>query len=349
MKHMPLIFVSSLSFLLTGCFESTKTKTVNNSSSNSYCTQYPTAWGCPGYNGGTTTGGTSGVSTSCSNPTIYDKTCATYCTIYPYPQGTGCLSNGTNCNINPTATGCNTTTTPPGINPFPRYYSGYVDKNWSILYPYSPSISCTDATTPSGISYTPYETRKGTITLKGQEHYDLYSGQLFFDTTSELLRTKTGAKNFFWGDSILKIRFKSNLQPESANSTAICPNRKMGYSSIKGYGKIKFDLYIVGVNGSNETTIYHSSPVVSVNSCTTAINLSSYLASYPDGIYLKIRNVKGNQNWLPGTNTEAYYYDMFGYISPNNPYVSATWKDIRNMECWSLDIEVASDGTKTFN
>jgi hypothetical protein len=94
-----------------------------------------------------------------------------------------------------------TTGSYPGTNPYPNYYSGYVDKNWMVHYPYVPSISCTDATTPSGIDYTPHETRKGTITLKGQVNYDPASGQQFFDTTSDLLQTTTKAKQFFWADS----------------------------------------------------------------------------------------------------------------------------------------------------
>lgn len=316
MKHMPLFFVFALSLIAVGCQETSK-KTVNNntSSSNNFCTLYPNGLGCPGATtSGTTTSGTTGSTTGGT---------------------TGTTTSGT--------TGGTTT------NPWPFYYSGYVDKNWTSQYPYSPAESCAAATAPSGISYTPYETRKGTITLKGQEDYSLYSGQPFFTTTSELLRTKTGASNFFWGDSILKIRFKANKQPESANTTSVCPNRYMGYSSIKGYGKIKFDLYVVGIRGNTESEFYYSSPELSVGTCSTAINLSDYVAAYPDGIYIRIKNVKGNQNWWPGTNAEAATYDNYGYVSPQNPYVANSWKAIRNMECWSIDIEAASDGTKTFN
>ena len=326
MKHMPLLFIFTMFILAVGCQESTKSSNSSNNGSNNsyYCIQYPSAPECTGSTTGTT-GGTTGTY---------------YCDLYP--TSSVCTGSGT--------TGTTGSTTGGTSNPYPFYYSGYVDKNWGILYPYVPSVSCATATTPSGISYTPYETRKGTITLKGQVDYDPSSGQAYFDTTSSLLQSVTKAREFFWGDSTLKVRFKSNIQPSSANTSTVCPGRVTGQSSIKGYGKIKFDLYLVGrkANGS-ETTISLGTKEVGVNTCTSAIDLSSYAAEYPNGIYLKVKNVYGNQNWLPGTYQESWYYDSYGYVSPQNPYVASAWKLIRNAECWSLDIEVAADGTKTFN
>lgn len=340
MKQMPLIFILSLLLSLMSCTqESSKNSNSSYNPYNNNCagTNYY-AYGCPGYNGnttGTTTGGTTGNNCFYGNNYYYQQGCPGYCQMYPTHSSCAATTGGT--------TGTST-------NPYPYYYSAYVDKNWQVLYPYVPSISCTDAVAPTGVSYTPYETRKGTITLKGQVDYDPNSGQSFFDTTSELLQTVDGARNFFWGDSTLKVRFKANVQPTSANTTAVCPGRAMGQSSIKGYGKIKFDLYLIGrkANGT-VSTVSLGTKTISVNSCTSAIDLSTYASQYPNGIYLKIANVYGNQNWLPGTYNESQAYDTYGYVTPQNPYVENTWKLIRNAECWTLDIEVAADGTKTFN
>lgn len=309
MKHIILIFVFSLLFLI-GCQQKSK-KNNTSVTQNTYCVQNPYAPGCN--------------------------------TVVQPPSGTTCSQN-------PYGQGCGGSIPPSGGNPHPHYYSGYVDKNWSVQYPYVPSINCTDAKAPAGIDYTPYETRKGSITLKGQVNYDPTSGQSFFDTTSQLLQSKSGAQNFFWADTNLKLRFKANLQPESANTTTVCPERVTGKSSIKGYGKISFDLTLVGTRANGETvTVPLGNKQVTVNSCTSAIDLSTYALQFPAGIYLKVSNVKGNQGWSPWTGPEAQAYDMYGFIYPQNPYVDGTWKLIRNAECWSLDLEVAADGTKTFN
>lgn len=351
MKHISLLFIFSLMILVVGCQESSSKK--KSSSSSNYCYQYPYAPECTGsttgYTTGSTTSGTTGGTTgtpSCTSAQDYWNTpgCPGFC--YYNASHSSCNGGGT--------TGG--TTGGSGTNPFPRYNSMYADKNWEVLYPYVPSLSCSSSYAPSGISYTPYETRQGTITLKGQVNYDPASGQAFFDTTSELLQTVNSARNFFWGDSTLKIRFKSNVQPKSANTSAVCPGRATGMSSIKGYGRIRFDLYLVGRRADNSTsTVSLGKKTVNVNSCTPAIDLSNYAAQFPNGIYLKVQNVEGNQNWLPGganywdSYQQAQIYDTYGYVYPQNPYVGETWKAIRNAECWSLDIEVAADGTKTFN
>jgi hypothetical protein len=57
---------------------------------------------------------------------------------------------------------------------------------------------------------------------------------------------------------------------------------------------------------------------------------------YPNGMYLKISNVlenKGCSDW----NWQG------GFSNCNN------WVPVRSSECWTMDIEVAADGTKTFD
>lgn len=345
MKHTIFIFIASLLFLI-GCQETSVKKNANN-----ICATNPYAPGCyasnPGSTVGTAVNGANPGMNSCyTNPQAFwgMQGCPGFC--QNYPGHASCYGNSTGTTVG----GTNGGSYPGGVNPFPNYYSGYVDKNWMVHYPYAPSISCNEAVTPSGIDYTPHDTRKGSITLKGQVNYDPASGQQFFDTTSDLLQTATKAKQFFWADSTLKVRFKANLQPESRNTTAVCPGRVSGMSTLKGYGKIKFDLHLVGTRANGTTsTVSLGNKEVKVNSCTAALDLSSYAAQFPNGIYLKVSNVYGNQYWMANNNSQQQIYDTYGYITPQNPHVEGTWALIRNAECWSLDIEVAADGTKTFN
>lgn len=340
MKKTAFIFTSSLFFLLVGCQETTRT---NNSCTPGYnCNgyqqggYYPGGYNQGGYVTGTTTGGTTGTVTGTTTGGTTGN--PYYCAYYPYlPE----------CQTGNTAGG---TTGGTGTNPWPNYGSTYVDKNWSIQYPYVPSLSCSEATSPSGIDYTPYETRKATVTLSGANGYNPASGQQFFSTTSLALRTKEGAKQFFWGDSILRVRFKANVQPDYRNTNNVCPNRAGSQSTLKGYGKLRFNVIIVGVKGTRETEIESRTIEAKINSCSTAISLSNYLEAY-DSLYLKIENVQSNQNWWADNRFQPnsqQLYDQYGFIYPENKYVDNTWGKVRDAECWSLDIEVASDGTKTF-
>ena len=339
MKTIPVLQILALmTFILMGCTqESTKIK--NSSSSNplvcvgaDYYKQ-----GCPGYgqNGG-----------ACTNPTVNDKTCSNYCTVHP--TGSGCLANGTNCNIYPSAPGCNGSGT--GNNPHPYYGSMYVEKNWMVKYPYVPSVSCSDPFTPSGITYTPYDTRKGTITLAGKSNYNPASGQTYTDTTSELLRSVQGAQDFFWGDSTLKVRFKANLQPESRNTTDVCAGRTPNQSWMKGYSRIRFTLTLVGTNINGTIRINLGQKTIDINKCTPAMDLSNYAKQFPMGLYFEVSNVEGNQNWSPSVSPwyEQQDYDTWGFY-PNRSYNGNSYMRIRDADCWSLDVEVAADGTKTFN
>lgn len=333
MKKTAFIFISSLFFLLlTGCQESTKSN--SNQYQNNYCYYNPQYCNQGGVNAGTVTGtATSGTTTAGGTTGTNPWTC------YYYPYLPECQNGGT-------TTGGTTGT---GTNPYPNYYSAYVPKNWSVQYPHVPSLDCTAATDPVGIDYTPYDTRQGTITLGGARSYSPGSGT-FFATTSLPLRTKAETKKFLWGDSILKVRFKANIQPDYTNTTNVCPDRATGQSTLKGYGKLRFNFILVGVKGNVETDIFSRTIEAKVNSCSEAISLSSYLEAY-DSLYFRIENVQGNQNWWADNrfypNSEQIY-DQYGFITPQNSYVENTWRKVRDAECWSLDIEVASDGTKIF-
>ena len=339
--------------------------------------------GCPGY-GGTTGGGNTGICFQGQN----------------YTQMPGCPGY---CQQNPTNPACTNggPTGGTGTNPYPNYSSSFIEKNWQVKYPYVPSLQCSEPFVPSGIDYTPYETRKGTVTVIGagfgpipgtnptqyknpadpKAWYDpnTYTALPSGDGTSERLRTLSGAKEFFWTDSTLKVRFKANLQPDSSQSNPICYGREP-QAWIKGYTRLKFQVHLVGTKADGTTNEeYLGEFTIDINKCTPAINLANfnginYPSKYPNGIYLKIKNVRGNQNWSPSKQPflgygyyngqyQALYgeeiaWDQWGFypkagdpVGNGNPYYDGNsyMQAIRSNDCWSIDIEVAADGTKTFD
>lgn len=371
MKHMSLIFIFALMTFVTACQES-KTKSSSSSSSQlncttnpgqygcpSYCTYYPTGFGCSGSTTGSTNGGTTGTA-DCSTAAGYfqNQSCAGYAQ---------CMSNprvSTYCSNYPGST----------TNPYPNYASAYADKNWQVKYPYVPSIqNCPAPTTPSGISYTPYETRKGTVTVVGKgfnpvknadpiSWYDPRTyNTIADDRTSSMLRNVSDALKFFYSDAKMRVRIKANLQPDSSQANPLCYGRVSSQSWIKGYSKMKLDLYLVGVTTDDSGNVQsYSTPellvgdmTIGVNYCSSVLDLSNfngvnYLSKYPDGFFLMIKNVRGNQNWSPGTQAEQQAFDTYGFY-PNSYYDGNSYMPaIRGNDCWSVDIEVAADGTKTF-
>lgn len=358
-----LVMMVFFTLILTGCQEKTVRK--KTSSSNpyqncsgqaywttpgcaGYCQHNPTSYGCGGNNGttgttagGTTSGSTTGGTTSgttggttggatggttgnCVAPVT--STCANYCQVYP--GALGCLANGTNCNITPTATGC------PG-------HSTTVNSNWGVQYPGGvPQGSCSDPYTPEGLT-SPYSTRKGTITLAG-----LTSGSITYApfapdapnllNTSPMLKSVGQSKLFFMADSILKVRFKVKQQPAAAQTDTMCYGRNTPASTIPGYTKLQYYVKIYGVSASNAVTYLGSEGpfTTGVNSCSAAIDLSSYKEQSPSGVVVSIDQVKANQGCSPWTS---------GFNNCNS------FKNVRSFDCWQMEFEVAADGTKTFD
>lgn len=327
MKFMPLIFVFSLMFL-TACQESSSKKS-SSSSSNAYCApgtaayyQYP----CPGYLGGTTSGTTTGGTTGTNcYATQYNYYCVSGCPGYS-PANTMC---GTTTG---TTTGGSTPT-----NTCPTCPTSSLG-GWTGKYPAGvPTGNCSAAYAPTGISYTPYETRKATITALGKTNYNPATG-MNYSYTSSILQTVNTAKTLFATDSVLKVRFKVREQPSFSTN------------AIAGYTKLQFTVQLVGLNANGvainpNTPDYVGSYEYGVNSCTPAVDLSSYASQYPGGFYLIISEVKGNQGFIPDQSTGFPYneYELRGFQNVNS------FVYIRSVDYWSIDIEVAADGTKTFN
>ena len=139
-------------------------------------------------------------------------------------------------------------------------------------------------------------------------------------------------------DSVAKVRFKVKPQPEAAQTTDTCYGRNMPASSIAGYTKLQFNVTLRGVRADDSTGEEPlGTQTVGVNSCSPAIDLSSYVSQYPKGIYLVISNVKGNQGTWPSD------YHTNGFKNSN------TYMNVRTFDCWTMDLEVSADGTKTFD
>ena len=280
--------------------------------------------GCPGfcaYNPmhtsclGTTTGGSSGTP-NCTAPIA--KTCSNYCTTYP--GALGCLPNGTNCWVNTTSPGCPGSSTP--LNPV-----------WGTHYPGGEPVgSC------SGVSGSGSSTRKATVIAASTYGYNPLTSASNLNTSSMLMSVAT-AKTFFMTDASLKLRVKVKPQQELTGTSAptYCYGRARGGARIPGYTKLKYTVNVYGVSNSNAMSFLGSagSFETGVNSCTPAIDLSYWKEVSPTGVVIAIENVQANQ----GCWASAY-----------NGYTGCTsFVNVRSFDCWGLDLEVAADGTQTFN
>jgi len=177
------------------------------------------------------------------------------------------------------------------------------------------------------------------MSIAGQTFYspNSYLAPNYLNTSS-ILKSVNAARTLFETDSLLKVRFKARPQPVNTASNPYCyiENYKNAFS-IAGYTKLQFTVNLVGKKGSTEYTEPVGSYTVGVNSCTPAIDLSSYASRYPDGIYLTVSSVLSNQAYYPND------YDYNGFTNSSN------FGNVRSMDCWVLDVEVAADGTKTFD
>jgi hypothetical protein len=339
-----LLMLAFLVFTLTACQEKTTTKKSSSSNTNAvsctgqsywttpgctgYCQYNPNGYGCGGSVGGTV-GGTVGTTTSGSTTsgtttsgTVTGGTTGTVANCSLYPFSFACY-----CQTNPMATGCPSGVT--AVNPY-----------WGMMYPPTDippdntSSSCTTSS-PSGVSV--YDTRKATVTVIGGAWYNPASGASTLYNTSSTLKSVASAKQFFITDSVLKVRFKPKPQPHSAQTTDTCYGRTPNQSYIAGYYKLKFNVTLVGTRANNTTGEEPLGIITSdINTCTSAIDLSPYVDVYPNGIYLRITDVQSNQGTWPSD------YLTNGFKN------GSAWKAVRTSDCWTMDIEVSADGTKTF-
>lgn len=279
--------------------------------------------GCPGfcaYNPmnpsclGTTTGGSNGTP-NCKAPIA--KTCSNYCTTYP--NSMGCLPDGTNCWVNKTAAGCPGSSTP-------------LYPNWNKHYPAGEPVGyCSPLITGSGSA----PVRQATIINNSVGYNPLTAGNNL--NTSSMLMSVATARTFFMTDAALKLRVKVKPQQEltATNAPTYCYGRARGGARIAGYTKLKYTINAYGVSNSNAMTFLRKvgDYETGVNSCTPAIDLSFFKEVSPTGVVIAIEDVQANQNCTS--------YDNFTYCNSFRP--------IRSFDCWGVDLEVAADGTQTFN
>lgn len=367
MNQKFFLLVLMFTLFLTGCQQKTsssKSSSSNNSTSCTgqaywttpgcagYCQYYPASTLCGGSGGttGTTSGGTTGTSSGgttgiCAQNPGAAYCSSTYCAVTPKPYG--CLSNGTNCYLTPTAAGCGGSSTTVAQNPY-----------WGMWYPPSntePVGSCSSTYIPTGLTGA-VETRKGTITLrgKGRNSTDPVTDYSPFDVeassyqnTSSMLMSVAQAKMFFLTDSVLKLRVKVKPEPNATGSygtSGVCYGRNTG-AYLPGYTKLQYTVKVYGTSSSNAVTYLGTVGTyqTSVNNCSPAIDLSDYKEQSPTGLIVVIDNVMENKNCTKPAGASDSFWNQYGWSSCN------TYNKVRSMECWSMDFEVAADGTKTFD
>lgn len=216
------------------------------------------------------------------------------------------------------------------------------DPSWGDMYPGLSKnlLEQNNCSASYAIESSLYETRKVTVTASGEFSYDptLPSIQSFTNTSIHL-KSLERVQELLTTDALLKIRFKVKPEPESTGTTnEVCFGRNSG-SPSKGYTKVSFDVAVYGIKpfGETEEIATHSYSKVQINNCTPALNLKDYKQMYPNGIYFVIRNVRSNTLFHPDDYLKNGFYSSDSMIR------------VQGTKCWSMDIEVAADGTKTFN
>ncbi len=212
-----------------------------------------------------------------------------------------------------------------------------VNPNWGVHYPGGiPTGSCSAPYLENGVT-SAYDTRKATVTAAGGFGYDpSLSVTAQYLNTSSILKDVTRAKTFFSTDANLKVRIKVNPQPDAKKTNDFCYLRAENLASMPGYTKLQFNVQAVGyrTNGSTDVEplgVY----TVGVNSCSPAIDLSPLKSMYPGGVYIILTSVQSNQDSWWDSNT--------GFTNKD------TFKIVPSQNCWSVELEVATDTTKTFN
>ena len=201
------------------------------------------------------------------------------------------------------------------------------DADWGNPYP-----GGTPTGGPCELSGEGFDTRKANLTSSGIYNYYNPANSVTqnYTGTDAILKTVSQVKILYQTDALLKVRFKALPEPQSAGSGGtLCYGRVSGSTSL-GYTKMKIWPTVIGVNDNNTTSSYYPYPAgleINVNNCSPAIDLSSYKSMHPNGVYVIIDSVSVNT----GAGTE---YSNYG---------------VPHTKCWSLQFEVAADGTKTFN
>jgi hypothetical protein len=328
-KHYQLFLLAILLVLVASCQEKKTSRSTSSSTNTLNCSgnNFFTLPGCTGFCQHNPT------SPACStNPNVALPPGTTPTPTPPSPGGTtSCLINPYSyqcyCATYPQATGC-----PSGV--------GAINANWGVMYPptgSAPDNSQSSCSTqnPSGVDQA-YDVRKATVTVTGGQWYNPTNASELLNTSSTL-KSVSSAISFFQTDSMLKVRFKVKPQPHAANTSDTCHGRTRSQSYIAGYYKLKFNLKLVGKRSDNTIGEEFLGIIEgNVNSCTSGIDLSNYTGMYPNGIYLVISDVQSNQGSWPNN------YSTYGFRDSN------TWSTVRSSDCWTMDIEVAADGTKTF-
>jgi hypothetical protein len=217
-------------------------------------------------------------------------------------------------------------------------YTGMPDSNnnWASRYnttgkpTASSTINCSAAVNqPNGLNYAP---RKGTVHMAFRSHYrpDLAGFPSYANSTSYFLTSVNTARDFLDSDAHLKVRFMPRPQRVPSAGDPWCYGRKLNSGSGTAYGYTELT-YTVGVYGIQNGTLV--GPVktdyltTAIQTCSPAIDYSGQAQQFPEGIVLTIFDVYSNQG------CGSYPCSALSQTSTT---------------CWGMDVEVATDATKTF-
>lgn len=294
-------------------------------------------WGCSESTSTSKKDGSSQDQFNTCNGNAYFTTppCPGYC--QNNPTASGCSGTTTGSTTSGTTSGSTTGSTSGGSGG--GNYSGIPDSNneWGSLYNSSGKPNASTAANcsapvnqPGGTNYSP---RKGSIHMAFGKNYrpDLPGLSNYSTNISYFLTTVDSAKGFLDSDGSLKVRFMPRPQRVPAAGKEWCYGRRTGSGSGAAYGYTEL-IYSVGVYGIQNGTLV--GPIqthyltTAIQSCSPAINFTGLNQSYPEGIVISVYDVQSNQG--------CGSHPCSGNLS------AAT------TTCWGMDIEVATDSTKTF-
>ncbi len=202
--------------------------------------------------------------------------------------------------------------TPPQTNPWAEKYPlGVPDKNCSPSY-------------GDG-----FDTLKATVSIQGGTFYNPSSpiASQYMYTSSSLMSVQASKVFFSSSDLALQVRFRPLPQPKNTPSKTYCYiPESFSESTDSGYIQLKYNLVLEGKNRYNETEQKNLGTYsTDLNKCSPSLDLSTHLENYADGFYLVIQSVEG-------------------ISSPDGEF-----KQISSNDCWTMEIEIANDGTKKIN
>lgn len=160
---------------------------------------------------------------------------------------------------------------------------------------------------------------------------------------------------FFRSDSRLRVRFKTEAQPNPPTGQKYCYNRSTGMAADPAdYTKLKFTLYLRDVL-CNSVQTYPPDPVTGETPPPTC-NSYSLGSRYRTRIVgpvnvgscsevIDLGHLRNSSDW--GTVVEVAYVKSDSTCQYNGTHCPAE-DDVRSASCWNMTMQVVTDHTQNF-